>query len=195
MYIFQPYLIMKRGGKMILFQQNELSVRQLTNQDAPLLVKWLSDPRVLEFYEGRDRPHDLELVRKHFYEDRDTIRQNIIQYNGKDIGYIQYYPITKEEREVYGYKDDREIIYGMDQFIGEVEYWNKGIGTQLIKAMTEYLITKDGVQKIVMDPQAWNHRALRCYEKCGFIKKKYLPKHEWYEGEMRDCWLMEYSKK
>ncbi|CAM2905954.1 hypothetical protein PASE110613_07055 [Paenibacillus sediminis] len=23
-------------------------------------------------------------------------------------------------------------IYGMDQFIGETEYWNKGIGTDLI---------------------------------------------------------------
>lgn len=48
--------------------------------------------------------------------------------------------------------------------------------------------------KIVMDPQAWNERALRVYEKGGFVKKKYLEKHEMHEGELRDCWLIEYAK-
>ncbi|WP_309138169.1 GNAT family N-acetyltransferase [Priestia megaterium] len=49
-------------------------------------------------------------------------------------------------------------------------------------------------EKIVLDPQAWNQRAIACYEKCGFKKVKYLPKHEYHEGELRDCWLMEYSR-
>ncbi len=44
-----------------------------------------------------------------------------------------------------------------------------------------------------MDPQAWNTRALRVYEKNGFKKKKYLEKHEMHEGELRDCWLIEYQ--
>lgn len=51
---------------MILIQQNKLTVRTLTEEDAFLLVKWLSNPVVLEYYEGRDRVHDLELVKKHF---------------------------------------------------------------------------------------------------------------------------------
>lgn len=54
---------------MILFSRGALSVRRLEPQDAPLLVKWLSDPAVLEYYEGRDRPHDLDLVRAHFFAD------------------------------------------------------------------------------------------------------------------------------
>ncbi len=178
---------------MILFQKDELSVRELTEKDAITLVKWLSDPTILEYYEGRDRPHNLQQVHKHYYENRDNITQCIIEYKGKEIGYVQFYPITAEEREKYGYKNYEEPIYGMDQYIGEVDCWNKGIGTKLIKSSTEYLTSK-GINKIVMDPQAWNHRALRTYEKCGFIKKKFLPKHELHEGEMKDCWLMEYNK-
>jgi aminoglycoside 6'-N-acetyltransferase len=46
-----------------------------------------------------------------------------------------------------------------------------------------------------MVPQAWNERALRCYEKCGFVKKIFLKQHEWHEGEYRDCWLIEFSSK
>ena len=45
------------------------------------------------------------------------------------------------------------------------------------------------------DPQAWNERAIRCYEKCGFKKVKLLPKHELHEGEYRDCWQIEYKSK
>ncbi len=178
---------------MILFQYDELAVRKLTEKDALLLVNWLSNPIILKYYEGRDRPQNIQQIHKHYYENRDNITQCIIEYKGKEIGYIQFYPITEEERKEYRYENYKEPIYGMDQFIGEADYWNKGIGTKLVKSTTEYLIRK-GIKKIVMDPQTWNHRALRTYEKCGFIRKKFLPKHEWHEGEMRDCWLMEYKK-
>ena len=32
-----------------------------------------------------------------------------------------------------------EIVYGMDQFIGEPNYWSKGIGTRYIKLIFEFL--------------------------------------------------------
>lgn len=72
--------------------------------------------------------------------------------------------------------------------------WNQGIGSHIIKETVRYLIEVEQADRIVMDPQAWNARALRVYEKCGFIKKKYLEKHEQHEGELRDCWLIKYTK-
>jgi aminoglycoside 6'-N-acetyltransferase len=177
--------------RMILYRQDKLGIRTLQEEDAPLLVKWLSNPQVLEYYAGRDRVHDLELVMKHFYEERGEITQCIVQFEENDIGYIQFYRISEEERDTYGYKDHHEVVFGMDQFIGETDYWDQGIGTALVKSMRDYLASLN-VDIIVMDPQAWNHRALRCYEKSGFTKKKYLQEHEWHEGEKRDCWLIEY---
>jgi Acetyltransferases, including N-acetylases of ribosomal proteins len=178
---------------MILFHEKEICLRTLQQEDAGLLVHWLSDPAVLEYYEGRDRPHDAALVRKHFYEDREGITSCIVQFKGNDIGYLQFYEIEEEERETYGLSDDPGIIYGMDQFIGEPGFWNKGIGSELIKETVRYLTGERGASKIVMDPQAWNTRALRVYEKSGFKKMKLLEKHEWHEGEYRDCWLMVYA--
>ncbi len=178
---------------MILFQEHEISIRTLEPKDAELLVKWLSNPTVLEYYDGRDRPHDIELVKKQFYENRDEIIQCIVLYRTTEIGYIQFYEIDDEEIEKYEYKEFKGKVYGMDQFIGETVYWNQGIGSRLIKETVKYLIKHKDAKKIVMDPQAWNTRALRVYEKNGFIKKKYLEKHEWHEGEFRDCWLIEYE--
>jgi len=35
-----------------------------------------------------------------------------------------------------------------------------------------------------------NFRAIRCYEKCGFVKVKLLSGHDFHEGKYQDCWLM-----
>ncbi|MBM7583941.1 hypothetical protein JOC86_000478 [Bacillus pakistanensis] len=40
----------------MLFQNGNLMIRKLEKKDKYLLVKWLSNPSVLEFYEGRDNP-------------------------------------------------------------------------------------------------------------------------------------------
>lgn len=33
-----------------MIQQNELTIRRMTRNDFPLMVKWLNDPAVLEFF-------------------------------------------------------------------------------------------------------------------------------------------------
>jgi aminoglycoside 6'-N-acetyltransferase len=177
----------------MLFNRYHTKVRLLLDEDAPMLVKWLSDPVVLEFYEGRDRPHDLALVRKHFYNGEPGITRCVVVHEETDIGYIQFYVITEEERVEYGYSGFNGSIYGLDQFIGEPDYWNCGIGTELIAGTVHYLLNEQEASKIVMDPRTDNLRAVRVYEKNGFVIKKRLPKREWHEGELRDCWLMEYE--
>jgi aminoglycoside 6'-N-acetyltransferase len=174
------------------YSAHPLAVRLLEPEDELLLVEWLNNPLVLQYYEGRDRPHDLDQVREHFYGEDETVRC-IIVYEGQPIGYIQYYVCQEEERVEYGYSP-QELIYGMDQFIGEPQYWNRGLGTRLVHMMKSYLTGKLGADRIVMDPQVWNERALRCYERCGFRKVRLMKEHEWHEGHFRDCWLMEYQK-
>ncbi len=179
----------------MLFQQEQLLVRKLELNDKYFLAKWLSNPEILQYYEGRDNPFDMEKVEKKFFEEEDDAIRCLIEFDGEPIGYIQFYEVDEEERLIYGYSDSMELIYGMDQFIGESSYWNKGVGTLLIRLMVRYLIEEQGVDGIVMDPQTWNERAIRCYEKCGFEKVKLLPANEWHEGEYRDCWLVEYRKR
>lgn len=182
---------MDRNDKM-LFQNDKLSVRLLELKDDSLIVKWLSDPSVLEFYEGRDNVFDLEKVHEKFYDREPGVVRCIVEFDKIPIGYIQYYQVDSDERKLYGYTEVPDVIYGMDQFIGEVTYWNNGIGTLLVNSMVEFLVKQNHVDRVVMDPQTWNERAIRCYEKCGFNKVKLLPKNELHEGEYRDCWLIEY---
>lgn len=176
----------------LIYKSEEITVRELEKSDELTLVSWLSNPSLLQYYEGRDRPHNLEMVRDSYYVE-DEENRCIIEYKGRPIGYIQFYLLDEASRKEYGYSQKNEKIYGMDQFIGEIDYWNKGIGKKLVKSMLGYLVHHEEADRIVMDPQAWNMRAIACYEKCGFKKVKLLQQHEKHEGQWRDCWLIEYS--
>ncbi|WP_416149824.1 GNAT family N-acetyltransferase [Salipaludibacillus sp. HK11] len=176
----------------MLFQNKNLRVRKLEIKDNYLLANWLSDPTLLQFYEGRDNRFDLNKVNKVFYDIDDNEVKCIVEFDGNEIGYIQFYKLDDETKKEYGYLDKN--IYGTDQFIGEVEYWNKGIGTLLVTSMVKFLIEHKKADRVVMDPQTRNTRAIKCYEKSGFKKVRILPKHELHEGIYQDCWLIEYHK-
>ena len=96
----------------MLFQNGDLKVRKLEEKDQVLLVKWLSHPLVLEFYEGRDKPFDLGMVEKSFYPPEDDEVRCVVEFGGKEIGYIQFYPLDDETKMVYGY--DADGVFGTD---------------------------------------------------------------------------------
>lgn len=178
---------------MLIYQTETLIVRELEPSDKKLLVSWLNDPLVLTYYAGRDSPHNMDRVEEDFYQEDPAVRC-IIEFHHQPIGYIQFYELGEEERFEYGYSDPNEKIYGTDQFIGDTAYWDKGIGKQLVKSMLDYLLDVRKADRVVMDPQQWNVRAISCYERCGFTKVKELIAHEMHEGQLRDCWLIEYSR-
>ncbi|MFS0781129.1 GNAT family N-acetyltransferase [Bacillus sp. 1P06AnD] len=176
----------------ILFERDGLMVRHLEKEDIPYMAKWLSDPELLEFYEGRDNPFNEERILKVFYEEVKGRKDScLILYDGLPVGYFQCYPINREERAAYGYSGSDGIIYGMDQFIGEGDYRDRGIGQMLVKAAIDFLKEKKGAVKVVLDPQIRNQRAVACYYKCGFRIVKELHGHEWHEGKYEDCYVME----
>ena len=42
------------GEDYVKIEKDEITIRDFTDTDLPLMFKWLTDKRVLEYYEGRD---------------------------------------------------------------------------------------------------------------------------------------------
>ena len=178
---------------MIDIKNENIRVRTLIDDDFPLMLKWLTDERVLEFYGGRDKKYTMESLKEHYTKKwSDEVFRVIIEYNNIPIGYGQIYKMYDELYSDYHYPKTDESVYGMDQFIGETEYWGKGIGTKYIKIILEFLKKERNADAVILDPHKNNPRAIRCYEKAGFKIIKELPHHELHEGVMEDCYLMEY---
>lgn len=177
-----------------IIESEKINLRILTHKDQPLLLKWLTNKTILEFWEGKNAVFDLNRIKKDFYSLEQQITRTIIEYQGLPIGYCQMYIVDKQTAKEYLYKLNKKVVYGVDQFIGEPEFWNKGIGTNFMKLLTQYLFNKKGADAVILDPHTNNQRAIRCYQKVGFKVLKLLPKHELHDGEMVDCYLMECKK-
>jgi aminoglycoside 2''-phosphotransferase len=172
---------------------DNLRIRTLTEKDFPLMLKWLTDDRVLQFYGGRDKKYTLETLKEHYTEPwEDEVIRVIIEYNGQPIGYGQIYKMYDELYDDYQYPRSNEIVYGMDQFIGEVDYWSKGIGTKYTRMIFDFLKEERNVDAVILDPHQDNPRAIKMYQKAGFRIIEDLPEHELHEGKKEDCYLMEY---
>ncbi len=160
--------------------------------DVARMARWLSDPRVLEFYEGRDHPFDEARVREKFGprpRQESSVVSCIIELDGVPIGYIQYERLSARSRDEYAVGEDIDM-FGVDLFIGEADLWGRGIGSRTVAAMSRYLVSPCGAKLVTIDPVVNNARAIRAYEKAGFEKVRVLAKHEMHEGELRDSWLM-----
>ena len=155
------------------------------------LSQWLTDERVLEWYEGRDQPYPLERVIAKFSPRvlrREAVMPCFILLAGRPVGYLQYYPVT----DAAGYElESAEDTWAFDLFVGEPELWSAGVGSTALRLAVRYVFEEHGAKHCVIDPRVDNPRAIRAYEKLGFTKVKVLVGHEEHEGAMRDCWLME----
>ncbi len=169
---------------------NKIGLRRLKPSDAAYLLKWLTNPTVLEFYEGRDFQCSMEIVQEHFYDSDPWVERWAITYDSFPIGYLQSYHATEEMQQEYHYDGNEQVVYAIDQFIGEPELWGKGIGRTFLRLIQDYLVREKGAEVILLDPHADNPRAIRAYQSVGFQPVKFLPAHELHEGVMRDCWLL-----
>lgn len=185
-----------------LAQKNNIEIRKMedTTEDYRLMTKWLSDEDVLDYYEGRDNVFDIEKTIRKFRPraiGEDSVTSCIIEINKNPIGYIQYYLIDTEEYNVsesIAIKDD-EKSYGIDLFIGEVNSWNKGIGTVALSSLIKYLFECEKADNVFIDPHCENKRAIRCYEKCGFKPIGIIKNRELFNGRYRDSLIMSISFK
>jgi RimJ/RimL family protein N-acetyltransferase len=83
---------------------------------------------------------------------------------------------------------NRNVTIGM--FIGNKNFWGKGYGTSALKQFVRMLFTRYGAHRISMDTFADNKRAIRCYEKCGFVIEGVRRQAMWTMNGHRDQVMM-----
>ena len=74
--------------------------------------------------------------------------------------------------------------------IGDKDYWNKEYGSDAIKTLLKFIFQEMNLNKVKLGVFAFNKRAIKCYEKCGF-KTEGVEKNEIFRnGEYHDGILM-----
>lgn len=159
-------------------------------EHVPLLLAWRSDPRLLEWFLGRDRPMDEAAVRRAYLSRGDSaVVRRIAAYRGLPVGAVSWYPAAGASIRDSG---DGGGTWSVDLFVGDPSLWGRGLGTALAAALAAAVVEREGATEVVLTVHAGNPRAIRAYEKAGFVKRRLVLEAEVHEGTRRDCWVMEY---
>ena len=171
----------------------ELRLRLMREEDLSLLLRWLADPRVLRWYEGRDTVWTAETLHAHYDEPfEDEGFRCILEREERPVGYLQFYRLTEEMLREYETGPEPGPVWALDLFLGMPELWGRGLGPRFIRMVCGWLERERQAARVLLDPHTDNARAIRAYEKAGFSRRRLLKEHELFEGERVDCWLMEY---
>ncbi len=177
----EPAPIPRPGDHAPIPGPHDVSLRPVTEEDVPNLLRWLSDPEVIRFYGAS--PASLEECRQHYLEpDVDPCWRFVVQWDGRDVGEIQYghrYP-----------GKDWEWDAGVDIFIGEPDARGRGVGLEAIRTMLCFLFEDRGVHRVTIDPEVANERAIHVYGRAGFRLDGVLRHHAFEHGEYVDTHFM-----
>jgi RimJ/RimL family protein N-acetyltransferase len=165
-------------GKRIRFRAPERS-------DLATFVKWINDPEVragvslfLPMSLTQEEQWFAEMQKRPEEERPLTIEVN---ENGKwqAIGNIGFFKIDSISRS-----SEVGIM------IGNKDYWDKGYGTESMKLILKHGFYTLNLNRIFLRVFANNPRAIRCYEKVGFVLEGRMRQAIYTEGEYFDILLM-----
>lgn len=167
-----PFLV----GTSIYFRALELD-------DMERLVKWINDPDITQFLTMGRFPINFtreEEWLKGLYKGQNDIVMGIVLKDGDiHIGNCGLHQIDWVSRG---------CIFGI--MIGEKEYQNRGYGTEATLLMLKYAFEVLNLNRVELTVYEYNKRAIRCYEKAGFILEGRLREKMFKNGSFHDVLIM-----
>lgn len=159
-----------------------VSLRPIRESDLADLLRWRQDPEVVRFWDVA--PADLDECHEEFLGlDTVPVWRFIIEWQGRGVGNVEY---------SHPYADtDYLWTAGIDIFIGEPEARNRGVGTEAVRTLLQYLFEVKRLHRVTIDPEVDNARAIRSYEKAGFRLDGVLRHNDRFEdGRYADTHFM-----
>jgi AacA4 family aminoglycoside N(6')-acetyltransferase len=137
-----------------------------------MLHDWLNRPHIVQWWGGDEARPTLDEVRKHYLPSvlaEESVTPYIAMQREEPIGYAQSYVVLGSGDGWWENEADPGVR-GIDQSLADPSQLGKGLGTKLVQALVEMLFTDPEVTRIQTDPSPTNLRAIRCYEKAGFVQ-------------------------
>jgi len=141
----------------------------LTDADLPLLHDWLSRPHVAEWWPGSPTWAEVAGEFGPAIAGRVPHQCFLALAEGVPIGFIQSYTPVGWHHEGWWLDEHDGGVRGIDQFLANAEQLGRGLGTAMVSTFVARLFADPAVTRVQTDPAPENRRAIRCYEKAGFI--------------------------
>lgn len=163
------------------------TLRPVSPADLDLLAGWLADPEVYRWWGGK--PLSRTEVERQFIQSHPDMGPFIIEargpgeFSGTPVGYLQYWIGDEGPRagadsgaDVAADNDTARATGGIDMYLIPSAR-EQGLGSDAARAMVRYLFDVLGWRRVTVDPAADNARAIRAWERAGFVFECAWPDH------------------
>jgi [ribosomal protein S18]-alanine N-acetyltransferase len=136
-----------------MVEKEQMNIQPMSQKDAEKIATWKYDG-LYSFYNADSDEEDLEELLS------ETLRGN------------HYFSVLNEEDELIGFfnfiKINNEVVIGLGL---APDLTGKGLGLEFVKTGINYVMCNyRNSNKIVLSVALFNRRAIKVYEKAGFVK-------------------------
>jgi RimJ/RimL family protein N-acetyltransferase len=159
-----------------------VSLRPVEEIDYPLLHRWMNHPEVWR-YMDYERPYSVADVREDIERSRTEGHPFTILVGDRPIGRIGLNQFRSRDR-----------ICSLYMFIGEPAFWGQGHAQDATMTLLAYAFERWDFFQIELWTLADNDRAIRMYQRCGFVEEARLRARSYKDGEWVDRVVMSVNR-
>ncbi|HAT1863906.1 TPA: GNAT family N-acetyltransferase [Legionella pneumophila] len=151
--------------------------RSLSEQDFPLLLKWLETPHVKTWWDS-DVVWTMDKITRKYgsylnqYKIENGKKKSIFAFiillDEQPIGYIQYYDVCDFLNLPADKAFDFQKSAAIDFYLGEKSILGQGLGSVALKQFVQNIVFQQ-FDTALVTPDIKNHSAIACYQKAGFM--------------------------
>jgi RimJ/RimL family protein N-acetyltransferase len=162
-----------------------IMLREYRREDLEAIRKWRNNAEITRFLSHIFLPPQTDPITEEFLE-------RVLSGRHNDYNFI----IADRETQAYIGQIDLFNLQSINRtaelgiVIGDPGRLCQGIGEEAIGLLLEFAFTQANLQRIDLWVNENNARALRCYEKCGFVREGVRRHCHFSDGEYIDLILM-----
>jgi RimJ/RimL family protein N-acetyltransferase len=156
-------------------------LRPIEEEDLPRFVEWLADREVIRWLAAIGDPPTLDDEYDWWEEKRadpDCVQWAIETLDGRLVGTVELRVTPRAERAELGIA------------VQDRSQWGKGYGTDAVLLVLRYAFEEMRLNRVELTCDEENARAIRCYEKCGFVREGLLRQHRLVDGRFGNTLVM-----
>ena len=167
-----------RAADVVSYEGERIYFRPIELEDEPLLRRWINDPRNwrgLMFRPPMNACREREWIEGLGKSTTDYVFGVVVRRGDRLIGTTGLHRVNAI---------NRSAEFGIN--LGDLAYQNKGYGTEAARLMVRYGFEELNLNRIGLSVFANNPRAIRCYQKAGFVQEGCLRQALYRNGQFHD---------
>jgi RimJ/RimL family protein N-acetyltransferase len=169
---------------MSLFEGQLVRLTQLQRDDLPLFRQWFRDYEFFRLLVPETAVPITDEAEDEWYEHAVKSKESFffairLLADGRLIGSCGLFDISPK---------NRCATFGIA--IGDKDCWGKGFGTDATQVLLRFAFQELNLNRVQLEVFAFNQRAIRAYEKIGFVHEGVRRQALFREGRYHDVLLM-----